>query len=180
MDVLTILAVNLGVGCGAMLVLWLACVAMKDVTVIDSWWALGMVLLAGSTYLQSSGAPERRLLLLGLCAAWGLRLGGYLLWRWRGHGMDRRYKAILGHAHKERGWGFAKASLLGVDYDAVFDRRLEREYEKYGVIVNARAACESELLEEIMDRAMRSAAQSSGAYCRVFATECFGMTEEGA
>lgn len=112
MDVLTILAVNLGVGCGAMLVLWLACVAMKDVTVIDSWWALGMVLLAGSTYLQSSGAPERRLLLLGLCAAWGLRLGGYLLWRWRGHGMDRRYKAILGHAHKERGWGFAKASLL--------------------------------------------------------------------
>jgi hypothetical protein len=78
------------------------------------------------------------------------------------------------------GGDFAKASLLGVDYDAVFDRRLEREYEKYGVIVNARAACESELLEEIMDRAMRSAAQSSGASCRVFATECFGMTEEGA
>jgi steroid 5-alpha reductase family enzyme len=112
MDILTLLAINFAVCCTGMLLLWLACVAMKDVTVIDAWWALGMVVLAVSTYLQAGGASERKLLLLGLCAAWGLRLGGYLVWRWRTHGVDKRYKAILGHAQKQRGWGFAKASLL--------------------------------------------------------------------
>jgi steroid 5-alpha reductase family enzyme len=89
MDLVAVLAINLVVCCGAMLLLWLVCVAMKDVTVIDSWWAFGMVLLAVSTYLQTGGNPERKLLLLGLCTVWGVRLGGYLLWRWRGHGVDK-------------------------------------------------------------------------------------------
>lgn len=112
MEVATVLAINFAVSCGAMLLLWLVCVAMKDVTVIDSWWALGMVLLAAVTFVQTGPATERKILLLGLCAAWGLRLGGYLLWRWRSHGADKRYLAILGHAKKTKGWGFAKASLL--------------------------------------------------------------------
>jgi len=112
MEILTLLAINAAVCCTGMLLLWLACVVMKDVTVIDASWALGMVVLAASTWLQAGGAPERKLLLTGLCAVWGLRLGCYLVWRWRTHGMDRRYKAILGHAQKHRGWGFAKASLL--------------------------------------------------------------------
>lgn len=112
MEILTVLAINFAVCCTGMLLLWLACVAMKDVTVVDAWWALGMVVLAVSTYLQTGGAPDRKLLLLALCAAWGLRLGGYLVWRWRTHGVDKRYKAILGYAQKQRGWGFAKASLL--------------------------------------------------------------------
>lgn len=112
MEIATILAINFGVACGAMLLLWLACVAMKDVTVIDSWWALGMVLLAGVTFIQTGPATDRKLLLFGLCAVWGLRLGGYLLWRWRSHGADKRYVFILGRAQKKKGWGFAKASLL--------------------------------------------------------------------
>ena len=73
MEILTVLAINFAVCCTGMLLLWLACLAMKDVTVIDAWWALCMVVLAVSTYLQTGGSPDRKLLLLGLCAAWGLR-----------------------------------------------------------------------------------------------------------
>src|SRR5690606_30000211 len=43
---------------------------------------------------------------------WGLRLGLYLFWRWLAHGPDRRYLALIGRAEAERGWSFAKASLM--------------------------------------------------------------------
>jgi steroid 5-alpha reductase family enzyme len=107
-----ILAVNACVLVAVFLVLWLVCVRIKDVTVIDSFWAFGMVIMAGSTWLQSHGDPARKALILGLAALWGLRLGGYLTWRWRDHGPDRRYRSLLGKAQAERGWSFAKASLL--------------------------------------------------------------------
>ena len=74
----------------------------------------------------------------------------------------------------------AKASLIGVDYDVIFDCRLAGEYDRYGVIVNARAACESVVLEELMESALNDTAARYDLNCRVFATECFGMTEEGA
>lgn len=95
-----------------MLILWAICLRLKDVTPVDSWWALGMVVLAISTFVQAPGPMPRKALMLGLCAAWGLRLGGHLLARWRSHGPDRRYRTMLGKAESERGWGFAKASLL--------------------------------------------------------------------
>jgi steroid 5-alpha reductase family enzyme len=47
------------------------------------------------------------MLLVGLCAAWGLRLGLYLLWRWMHHGVDARYRAIMRSAETRRGWSFA-------------------------------------------------------------------------
>ena len=107
-----ILAVNAAVLIACMLVLWLICVRLGDVTVVDSFWALGMVIMAASTYVQATGTPARKALLLGLCALWGLRLGGYLIWSWRGHGPDRRYRTMLGRAQTEKGWSFARASLL--------------------------------------------------------------------
>jgi len=78
------------------------------------------------------------------------------------------------------GSDYAKASLLGVDFDAAFDHMLSGEYPKYGVVVNARAACESILLEKLMGEALDETAASCGLFCHVFATESFGMTDEGA
>jgi len=75
---------------------------------------------------------------------------------------------------------FGKASLVGIDYEAVYDRKIEREYEKYTVIVNARAACDSDLLEKLMEEAMRSVTEKYDLKVKVFFTECFGMTDEGA
>ena len=110
-----ILAVNFGVVCAAFITLWAICQLLKDVTLVDSYWAIGMVVVALSTYLQTDqtdGFGERRLLLCGLSGLWGLRLGGYLFWRWLDHGPDRRYRSLLGRAESKQGWSFAKASLL--------------------------------------------------------------------
>ena len=67
--------------------LWLIALKLRDVSFIDSWWALGMVVLAWSSFF-GTGAPNlRKLLLVGLCSLWGLRLGLYLVWRWRRNGV---------------------------------------------------------------------------------------------
>lgn len=93
--------------------LWLVSLRVGDVSFIDSWWPVGMVVLAWVSFAQSGDfASLRRLLLVGLCTLWGLRLGIYLFLRWRQHGADRRYVTMLAAAKAEHGWGFAVASLL--------------------------------------------------------------------
>ncbi|MES2754221.1 MAG: DUF1295 domain-containing protein [Pseudomonadota bacterium] len=112
MTLWALLATNAAVLAVAFIVLWAICLKLRDVTPVDSFWAIGMVVVAASSFALSHGEPDRKLLLLALCAAWGLRLGGYLLWRWRQHGPDRRYVALLGKAEARGGWGFGKASAL--------------------------------------------------------------------
>lgn len=114
MDLITILAVNAAASAAAMGLLWLICLKLGDVTVVDSWWSMGMLLLATTTFIQLGEPTPRRWLLLTLCALWAVRLGGYLFWRWRDHGPDRRYQSMLGKVQSEKGWSFAKASLLFV------------------------------------------------------------------
>lgn len=111
---MTMLAVNAAVLVAVFGAAWLACLAIRDLTPVDSLWAFGMVVLAISSFVQSDGgmASQRAILLLGLCTLWGLRLGVYMLWRWRDHGPDRRYIRMMEKAQAQRGWGFARASLL--------------------------------------------------------------------
>jgi steroid 5-alpha reductase family enzyme len=94
------------------LTLWGVNVRIKDPTFVDSLWALGMVAIAWSSFLAVGGRGVHAVLLTALCTLWGLRLGVYLLWRWRKNGPDRRYVTMMGLAQKERGWGYARASLL--------------------------------------------------------------------
>jgi steroid 5-alpha reductase family enzyme len=112
MGVVELLAVNAAVSAVCFVALWLIGIALKDVTFVDSYWAIGMVILAVSSYVFSGPPSPHKFALTCLCAAWGLRLGAYLLWRWRTHGKDRRYVTMLGKAQSERGWGFARSSLL--------------------------------------------------------------------
>lgn len=112
MDVVQLLALNAALSAGLFLGLWLINVAIRDPSFIDSWWALGMVVIATTSFLVTGGHDPHRVALTVLCAAWGLRLGLYLLWRWRQHGADRRYSVMMGEAQAERGWGYARASLL--------------------------------------------------------------------
>ncbi len=70
-----------------------------------------MALIAWTTLIQSDATPHG-VLLTALCTVWAARLGGYLLWRWRRQGPDRRYVSMMAHAQSARGWGFAKASAL--------------------------------------------------------------------
>lgn len=95
-------------------VLWLIALAIRDVSFVDSWWALGIVVLALATHVETGDVSPRGLLLLALTLAWGLRLGIYLFVRWRGHGRDPRYEAILKSAAARRGWSFAMTAGVQV------------------------------------------------------------------
>lgn len=75
---------------------------------------------------------------------------------------------------------FAKVSLVGIDYETEHDHKLGKAYEKYTCTVNVRAACESDLLDVLMKEALDEMKEKYELECRVYATECFGMMDEGA
>lgn len=111
MDILQILSVNALTVVVAFTAMWAICASIRDVTMVDAWWALGMALLAFATFVQLGGGTDRRVLLLSLCAIWAFRLGGYLFWRWRDHGPDRRYVRMMEKVKEKRGWSYGKASF---------------------------------------------------------------------
>ncbi len=60
MDLITILALNAAASAAAMGLLWLICLKLGDVTVVDSWWSMGMLLLATTTFIQLGEPTPRR------------------------------------------------------------------------------------------------------------------------
>jgi len=113
-EVLFLLLANSILSLLVFFILWGVSVAIRDVSFIDSWWALGVIVLAWASYLQPDLKSTQGLILAALATVWGLRLGLFLLWRWRKHGADRRYKKMFADAKERRGWGFAATSLLFV------------------------------------------------------------------
>ncbi len=95
------LLVNLAVTAGLVAVLMLAtfCYAMRTRVhaIMDTIWPLGFVLIAVVSFGLSAGSghPGRRVLVLVLTAAWGLRLGAHIHLRNRGQGEDKRYASLL-------------------------------------------------------------------------------------
>ncbi len=112
MPIFQLLALNAAVSVGLLVILWRMNLRTRDPSFVDSWWPLGMVVMAATSLLAAPGRGARAALLAGLTAVWGLRLGAYLLWRWRKHGADRRYAAMMALAQSERGWSYGRASLL--------------------------------------------------------------------
>lgn len=78
-----------------------------------------------------------------------------------------------------QGEDFFKASLIGVDYPVEYDRKLTGSYSAISVIINARAAAESELMAQVVDDTLDAVAQKYGLRARTFFLEHFGMMEEG-
>lgn len=67
---------------------------------VDVVWGLGFAVVAVTTLLVSPGDGDvwRRVLVTALTAAWGLRLGGHIYLRNRGHDEDPRYVELLAGA----------------------------------------------------------------------------------
>ena len=95
------LLVNAAILVGVTLMLWLVSVKIGDVSFIDSYWGAGMALMALISWLQLEQRGLLAHLLLGMTAAWGLRLGIYLFRRWRAEGEDKRYARMLRKAREE-------------------------------------------------------------------------------
>lgn len=106
MDIATILLTNVAVAAVGFFTVWLISVRIKDPTLIDAYWGLGMPVLALSTFLQLEDVSMRNYLLLGISALWGVRLFGYMIRRWRVHGPDRRYERLYEKAKESKGWSF--------------------------------------------------------------------------
>ncbi len=111
MSILALLFVNALITALCFFVLWLIACRLKDASFIDSWWALGIVLTALVSFMNSQSGSAHAIALTVLCTLWGVRLGGYLLWRWLTQGKDRRYATLLGKAQSQKNWSFAKASF---------------------------------------------------------------------
>lgn len=94
----------------AMLLLWALSLRLRDASIVDLWWGPGFALAAWIAWGLGGGWDPRSTLLAVVVSVWGLRLGGYLLWRNHGQGEDRRYAAMRRH-HGER---FARVSLVTV------------------------------------------------------------------
>ena len=73
MDATHILVVNAAVVSMCFAALWLVSIRLKDVSFVDSWWAIGMVVAAWTTYLATGGHGPHALALLAICTIWGLR-----------------------------------------------------------------------------------------------------------
>jgi steroid 5-alpha reductase family enzyme len=112
LDVAQLLAATFALTVGCLVALWVICLFTRDPSPMDSYWAFGMVLIAALSFMAFTGPPtERKVWLLGLTAAWGLRLGLYLLWRSIRHGPDPRYARMMQKAQQNRGWSYGRASL---------------------------------------------------------------------
>ncbi len=92
MSLLEIWGVGALVIWGLMTLLWLLSLELKNASIVDVFWGVGFVVLAYVYFfLADNGTDTRQVLLLILVTLWGLRLGGYIFWRNRGHGEDYRY-----------------------------------------------------------------------------------------
>ncbi len=76
-------------------------------SVVDVTWSLGFLVVALISAFVGDGDPLRRGLLLGLPAAWALRLTSHIFTRAKGHGEDPRYAEL-----KRNGKGFLRQVLL--------------------------------------------------------------------
>lgn len=78
----------------AVIALWLVSLWKRDVSVIDIFWGPGFVLAAWLYRFEGPPPEPRQWLQLVLVTLWGLRLGGYILWRNAGKGEDYRYRQM--------------------------------------------------------------------------------------
>jgi steroid 5-alpha reductase family enzyme len=82
-----------------MVFVWLASLWRRDASIVDVAWGPGFAGIALVAFAVSDGVFARRALVTALTLVWGLRLGGYLLWRAWGKPEDFRYQAM------RRSWG---------------------------------------------------------------------------
>jgi steroid 5-alpha reductase family enzyme len=110
----TLLAINFLILIAIIFALWAYAVRIDDVSFIDAFWALGMVILAWTSWLQIDGQGRRADVLLAFTSIWGLRLCWHLFTRWRAHGEDPRYAKIMGATMQAKGWSWSQTALLSV------------------------------------------------------------------
>jgi len=127
----TLFAINLAAAAAFMTMGWVISLVRKNVTIADSFWGPGFVLIAWLTFFNTHGFFWRKIILTTLVTLWGLRLFFHLHGRNAGKGEDPRYGAWR-EKHGENFWliSLFKVFLiqalfqwliaLGVQYGQIF------------------------------------------------------------
>jgi steroid 5-alpha reductase family enzyme len=110
---ISIYVMNFAVSLGLMVCVWVLSLVFRNASIVDTFWGLGFVLVAWSTFFASDGYLGRRLLITGMVTIWGLRLAIHIGIRSWGQGEDRRYRAWRERAG-ERFWWVSLFSVFGV------------------------------------------------------------------
>ena len=93
MTFLEIYGLGLAAIMALMIVLWLVSLALKNSSIVDSFWGPGFVLAAWLYYLLTpDGFLPRKLLICALVTIWGLRLAIHIARRNWGKPEDFRYQ----------------------------------------------------------------------------------------
>jgi len=108
--IITTIGWNFAAVVAMMIIGWLISLRYRNVTIVDSLWGLGFVLVAWITFFLSDGFIGRKTLIAVLVTVWGMRLSIYLGKRNRLAGEDPRY----GQWRKKSGERFWIVSLFKV------------------------------------------------------------------
>ncbi|MGM0451801.1 MAG: DUF1295 domain-containing protein [Thermodesulfobacteriota bacterium] len=90
---LTLFIVNLAAVVVFMCIGWAISLARENVTIADSFWGIGFVIIAWLTFFAADGFIGRKVIITLIVTLWGLRLCVHLSLRNRGKGEDPRYAA---------------------------------------------------------------------------------------
>lgn len=101
---------SLGAALGFMTCIWSLSLFYKNASIADIFWGPGFVLVAWIALFSSDGYLERKLLIVGLISAWGVRLAIHIAFRNWGKGEDQRYQKW----RREKGKNFWWMSLFTV------------------------------------------------------------------
>lgn len=99
---LPLLAQTLGAALAAALLLWLSSIPLRDVSIIDRFFALIMLAITVTSLLQAPAVGPLQYLLLGMVLLWALRITTYLTARNWGQGEDPRYSKLRNWVNDDR------------------------------------------------------------------------------
>ena len=110
MSLTALLTVNLGALFALLTAAWVLSLILGKVSIVDSFWGLGFVLVAWIGQTAAPGDPARKWLLTVMVTVWGVRLAWHITSRSWGEPEDRRYREM----RQEHGGSFRLRSLVTV------------------------------------------------------------------
>jgi len=97
-----LIAVNFTVAIGAVLLLWLISIPIRDASIIDMFFAVILLAITAVSFWLGEGAGNRKLLVIVLVGIWALRITVHLIKRNWGHGEDARYTKLRSWVKDDR------------------------------------------------------------------------------
>ncbi len=102
MDLLTLFSATAAVALACALALWLASIPLRDVSIIDMFFALIIVAITLTAFALAPAYNTLQWVLLAMVLLWALRITAHLIGRNWGHGEDPRYTRLRSWVNNER------------------------------------------------------------------------------